>query len=111
MRRALRVAAVLTGGEVRVDPPIVGNQSIEFGRLTEVGSGDATLVNTGGAITSITLGTRTVGSDHFNTTAYPIVPTSVPSDAQYVWTGCTATNAGGTSSTFTLTIDTLADTY
>lgn len=88
--------------------PIIANQSIDFGRKTLVSAGDMTLVNTGGEITSITLGTRTVGSAHWNTTAYPIIPTSVPADVQYVWTGCTATGPGGTSATFTLTINTIA---
>lgn len=91
--------------------PIVANQSLSFGRLTLSGAGAASLVNTGATITSITLGTRSVGSNHFTTSGATIVPSAVPSDAQYVWTGCTATAAGGDSATFTLTINTEANVY
>lgn len=89
---------------------VVNSQSMDFGRLTLVGDGAATIVSNG-AVTSITLGTRTTGSDHFTTSGATLVPTSVPSDVQYVWTGCTASGPGGTSGTFTLTINTLANTY
>jgi hypothetical protein len=91
--------------------PIVANQTIYFGRLTAIGAGKVELAHTGGSITSITLGTRTTGSDHFTTSAEHVQPSTVPADASYVWTGCTATGPGGTSSTFTLTITTVADAY
>jgi hypothetical protein len=91
--------------------PVVANQSMSFGRLTISGAGACPLVHTGDAVTSITLGTRTTGSNHFTTSADRLAPTAVPTDAQYVWTGCTATGAGGTSAEFTLTINTTANAY
>lgn len=93
-------------------PPAATDVVISFGRLTLVGAGDAlqSLDVEGGPYTSITLGTRTVGSNHFSGGA-SLVPTSVPSDDQYVWTGCTLTGPGGTSDTFSLTINTEAFTY
>lgn len=91
--------------------PVVLDQALSFGRLTLSGAGATVLVNNGGPITSIALGTRTVGSNHFTTSGATVLPSAVPSDAQYVWTGCTASGPSGTSATFTLTIDTEASTY
>jgi hypothetical protein len=89
--------------------PVVANQTLAngFGRNSLAGHGDGLkeIVSTGGTITSITLGTRTVGSNHF-TGGSTLAPSAVPADAQYVWTGCTATGPGGTSAPFTLTINT-----
>jgi hypothetical protein len=95
----------------RVGGPVVADQTLIFGRLTAASAGQVTIANTGGSITSITLGTRTTGSNHFTTSAQYVLPSSVPSDAQYVWTGCTATGPQGTSAAFTLTINTVADAY
>jgi hypothetical protein len=95
--------------------PAIANQTIEFGNHTRDDAGGAELVNTGGAVESITLGTRTVGSDHFEvslTEPHTIVPkVNGPTDATYTWTDCTATNSVGTSPTFTLTITTIADAW
>ncbi len=99
--------------DAAVSPPIVANQAITFGRLTLVsaGNGIGDIISTGSAIASITLGTRTVGSNHFSA-GTTLIPTSVPSDAQYVWTGCTAADAGAeVSAPFTLTINTTANAY
>jgi hypothetical protein len=95
--------------------PAIANQTIEFGRKTRSGAGGGELVTTGGAVETITLGTRTVGSDHFIvsvTEPHTIVPNlNGPTDATYTWTGCTATNSVGTSPTFTLTITTIANAW
>lgn len=108
--------ASCTGGWRRgtVAPPAfaVANQSVEFGRKTLVGAGAAGLVSTGSPVVALTLGTRTVGSDHFTTSAGKPVPSAVPADAQYVWTGCVAQSDGGVlSAPFTLTINTIALRY
>jgi hypothetical protein len=92
--------------------PAIGATTINsFGRLTLTGHGAYKFQSSGGPIDSITLGTRTVGSNHFTTVGDTIVPSAVPADAQYVWTGCKGTNEAGDSATFTLTINTVASTY
>lgn len=91
--------------------PVVANQAIDFGRLTLVGAGGATLANTGGAISSVMLGSPSVGSAHFNTSVYPLIPTSVPANVQYVYPTATATGPGGTSAPFALTINTAASAF
>lgn len=91
--------------------PIVADQTIEFGRLTISGAGGAELSLTSGTYTSITLGTRTIGSNHFTTSGTLITPTAVPSDPLYRWTGCTVSDGTNTSDPFTLTIETLPNAY
>jgi hypothetical protein len=93
--------------------PVVNNQTLAFGRLTLGQAGAVAITPADGSITSVTLGTRTTGSDHFEVSGATIRPkaSTSPSDAQYVWTGCTATGPGGTSGTFTITVDTEANVY
>ena len=98
-----------------VAPVITGPLTYTFGRDTLAGVAQNLTDRTGGDITGavvgLTLGTRTVGSDHFATQNDQIVTTAVPTDPTYTWTGCTAENSAGSSATFTLTITTAADSY
>lgn len=93
--------------------PIVDDQQMVFGRLTLNGAGACPLATRGGgAVTNIVLGTRITGGDHFTTSGGNVLSNVAPPlDASYVWTGCTATTAAGTSLPFTLTITTTASAY
>ncbi len=89
----------------------VASQAIEYGRLTLAGAGDASLASTGGTISSLTLGTRTRGSNHFTTFAGKLRAAAVPADPVYEWTGCTASDGTSASSPFTLTVNTFPQSY
>ncbi len=107
----------LTGGSAAAAPILASTVTIDFGALDRINSDLATdqnggIANGGGAIASITLGTRTVGSDHFEASGIGIRPTAVPVDALYTWTGCTATGSTGlVSNTFQINIAPDANTY
>lgn len=106
-----RGRALSSGRAAPMPVPAVANTTEPYGRLNPANLGGFLLISIGGPITSITLGTRTLGSDHFTTNGNEVVCSAVPTDAQYIWTGCTASNDQGASDPFTLTIDTEADTY
>ena len=97
----------------------MSNQVIAFGRKTLPQDGIASFTNEAmstdsGTAATLTLGTRTVGSDHIEVSGNGVRPkaSANPTDAQYVWTGCTVDNSGSeTSNTFTLTINTAANAY
>jgi hypothetical protein len=88
--------------------PVVANQTIDFGRITRVGDGAVSPVNTGGTITSASC-TGTNSGDFTWSTAGVVTPTVTPLQPSYTL-ACTFTNAFG-SATPTITIATEADTY
>jgi hypothetical protein len=91
--------------------PVMGSQLIQFGRLTAIGAGGAALKPSANSYTSITLGTQVIGAAHFTVSGDRLVPSAVPSNPLYRWTGCTVTGPGGTSNPFTLTIETVENAY
>jgi len=99
--------------------PHVGDQILAggFGQLNDAsvpaqaGFANRALWHSGGIPTSLILGTRTVGGDHFEVSGDGIRAKALVTDAVYTWTGCTASNAFGTSDQFTLVIPTRANVY
>lgn len=95
------------------DPPVVANQTLDFGRLTRAGAGGAAPVNTGGPITSASIDSGTNANHWQIATNGTLTPSaagvSAGLSASYSL-GCTLTNADGSDGA-TITINTEANTY
>ena len=103
------------GGGVVQAPVVFGPVGFSVGARTllgvALGLGSRSAGAVSGGATVLALGTRVAGGDHFAALGSGIVTTAPPVDALYTYTGCTLSNAQGSSDPFTLNISTVAGAY